>query len=146
MLVVVTTLAAACASAPPAATTPHPELETAEIAVDGAELTVWVADSGDERGQGLRNVGSLPQGVHGMLFVWDSPSTPSFGMRDTLMPLDLWWFAPDGSLIGKTEMSICPDGNCVSYPAPGPVLFALETPAGAYSFALGARLTTSANA
>lgn len=120
-------------------------METTEITVDGSGLTVWVADSSEERGQGLRNVESLPEGIDGMLFAWGSPTVTAFGMRDTLIPLDLWWFSPAGSLLGKTEMATCPGGDCPAYPSPAEVLWALETPAGVYSFQQGASLTTTAN-
>lgn len=148
LLVTLITLAAlltGCASVVSSPAPPHPGIGTAEIGVGGTELSVWVADSSEERRQGLRNVGVLPDGIHGMLFVWDSPAEPAFGMRDTLIPLDLWWFDPEGSLIGKTQMPTCPDGDCVSYGSPGPVRWALETPAGVFSFAQGSLLTTSAN-
>jgi len=118
---------------------------TATIEVAGTELKVWVADTPSQRAQGLREVEALPEGVDGMLFVWETPTTPTFGMRDTLIPLDIWWFDADGVLIGMTEMRTCPDGDCVSYAAPGPVRWALETPAGAHDFPPEADLTTSAN-
>lgn len=119
------------------------DFESATIDVGGTELTVWVADTSEERRQGLRGVEELP--VDGMLFVWDSPSMPTFGMRDTSIPLDLWWFAPDGTLIGMTEMDTCPDGDCVAYGAPDSVRWALETPRGAYEFDPGQSLTTIEN-
>ena len=120
-----------------------PDVELAEIQVGESDLTVWVADTSAERSQGLRGVAALPDRIDGMLFVWETPVTPTFGMRDTLMPLDLWWFAPDGALLGLTEMDTCPDGDCVSYLAPGAVSWALETSAGAYQFERGEILTTS---
>lgn len=144
-LAAVALLLVGCAQPASEPATPHPGVETAAIAVAGIDLTVWVADAADERSQGLRNVESLPEGIDGMIFVWDSPTSPLFGMRDTLIPLDLWWFGPDNLLIGKSEMSTCPDGDCVSYGSPGPVLRALETPAGIYTFEPGDLLTTSAN-
>jgi uncharacterized membrane protein (UPF0127 family) len=119
------------------------DFETATIEIGDTELSVWVADTAEERRQGLRGVVDLP--VDGMLFAWDFPTTATFGMRETLIPLDIWWFGLDGELIGMTEMQTCPDGDCVSYPAPGLVRWALETPQGNYEFELGDRLTTSVN-
>lgn len=120
-----------------------PGFAVAEIEVGGSPLTVWVAETSAERSQGLRGVEVLPDGIDGMLFVWDEPTTPSFGMRDTLMPLDLWWFDPAGVLIGETEMDVCPAGECVSYGAPGPVMWALETIRDSHRFEPGAELLTS---
>lgn len=59
----------------------------------------------------------------------------TFGMRDTLMPLDIWWFAADGTLLGSTEMTPCPADPCTAYGSPGEVAHALETPAGEVEFA-----------
>jgi uncharacterized membrane protein (UPF0127 family) len=125
------------------ATTSGSGFATSTIEVASTELTVWVADTPSRRAQGLRQVEVLPDGVDGMLFVWNTPTSAVFGMADTLIPLDLWWFGPHGELLGVTEMQTCPDGDCVSYGSPGAVGWALETPAGAYEFPPGAELTTS---
>ena len=62
-------------------------------------------------------------------------------MRDTLIPLDLWWFDADGRLLGSTEMEPCPSEPCPDYGSPGEVGWALETPAGVADLAPGERLT-----
>jgi hypothetical protein len=101
---------------------------------------VVIAETSGQRNQGLRGIEALPEGVDGMLFVWDSPVSATFGMRDTSIPLDIWWFDDAGRLLGSTEMTPCPDGSCVAYGSPGPVLRALETPAGEYDFPPGGQL------
>jgi uncharacterized membrane protein (UPF0127 family) len=53
-----------------------------------ARFSVEIADDADERARGLMFRESLP-GSAGMLFVYDSPQTLSFWMRNTLIPLDL---------------------------------------------------------
>jgi uncharacterized membrane protein (UPF0127 family) len=108
-------------------------------------LTALVAGTSSQRNQGLRGVETLPEGVDAMLFTWDAPIAATFGMRDVLFPLDIWWFDEDGHLLGSTGMSTCPDGKCVDYRAPGPVLWALETPAGEYEFPPDARLSNVEN-
>jgi uncharacterized membrane protein (UPF0127 family) len=107
-------------------------------------LQVWVADTPAERSEGLRDLSRLPAGIDGMLFVFPEPSIPTFVMDDTLIPLDVWFFDRLGSLIGVVEMQPCPDGGCPGHRAPGPVGWALETPAGAPDFAPGDLLLTSA--
>jgi uncharacterized membrane protein (UPF0127 family) len=114
--------------------------ETVDIAVGGSPLTVTLAETTAQRSQGLRGIEELPQGVDGMLFAWDAPASATFGMRDTLIPLDIWWFDQDGRLLGSTEMTTCPDGDCVSYGSPGPIQWALETPVGEFDFAPGSLL------
>lgn len=110
--------------------------------VGESSLGVAVAATADQRTRGLRGIEELPDGIDGMLFSWDRPVSATFGMRDTLIPLDIWWFDEEGNLLGSTEMATCPDGDCASYRSPGPVLWALETPAGEWSFQPGAHLST----
>jgi uncharacterized membrane protein (UPF0127 family) len=112
-----------------------------EIAVGDSTLTVWVADESPERRQGLRGVEELPQGLDGMLFVFEAPSSLSFTMRDTLIPLDIWWFDAEMTLIGSTAMVPCESEPCVSYRSPGDARWALETPAGELRFDLGQPLS-----
>ena len=110
----------------------------------GTTLTVAVAETSGQRSQGLREVESLPAGLDGMLFVFGEERSASFGMEDTLIPLDIWWFDEDGLLVGSTTMEPCSDGACPSYPSPGGVSWALETPAGEWRFAAGAELAPPA--
>lgn len=114
--------------------------ETTRIAVGDDSLLVLVADSSGERQQGLQDVGSIPGGADGMLFVWDEPTTASFHMGNVEFPLDVWWFDEDGHLLGSAEMSTCADSDCVSYGSPGRVMWALESVAGEYTFSPGSSL------
>lgn len=118
--------------------------ETAEIEVGEASLTVSVAETSSQRSQGLRDVENLPDGLDGMLFVFAETRTASFGMRDTTIPLDIWWFDADGSLIDSTEMEPCSVSSCPTYPSPGEVAWALETPMGQWEFVPGEALMVPA--
>lgn len=113
------------------------------MSVGEEELSVWVADQREERVQGLRGVNELPTGVDGLLFVFDTPTETAFVMEDTLIPLDVWFFDVDGALVGSDEMTPCTAAPCSRYPTPGPVGWALETPAGARAFDPGDLLSTS---
>ncbi len=75
-------------------------------------------------------VESLPRGIDGMLFSYATPRPAAYHMLDTLIPLDIWWFDESGRLVGRDEMTPCPQEPCVSYGSPGPVSWVLETPAG----------------
>ncbi len=52
------------------------------------QFSVDVADSEAERSRGLMFVEEMAT-MQGMLFVYDGPSTVSFWMRNTLIPLDM---------------------------------------------------------
>ena len=99
-----------------------------------------VADTPPLRSQGLQGMDGLPEGLDGMLFVFELPKTASFHMRTVGFDLDIWWFDEDGSLLGSTEMVTCPDIECVNYPSPGRVKWALETAHASYAFTPGQTL------
>lgn len=124
---------------------PVPDLATTTISVGDDELEVWVADDPTERQQGLRGVEALPKGIDGMLFGWETPTDAVFVMEDTLIPLDLWFFDEDGIMIGSHQMTPCSADPCPRYPAPAPVVWALETPAGDLVIEEGERVSTSAS-
>lgn len=113
-----------------------------QIRIDGVELSVAVADIAQTRAQGLMKIDELPYGLDGMLFLYDSPSSESFHMLNTPMPLDIWWFDSEANLVGTTEMEPCFVEPCLSYRSPGPVSSVLETPVGVYSFGIGEALST----
>ena len=127
---------AACSAA-----TPIVGFEQADIMVDEEVLSVLVADTGELRNRGLRGVEALPDDIDGMLFVFESSRAATFGMRDTLISLDLWWFSEEGRLIGSQEMEPCAADPCITYGSPAEVKWALETPVGAFDPEPGARLT-----
>ncbi len=104
-------------------------------------MTVWVADTSAERQVGLSGVTELPSGVAGMLFEFESPRSVTFTMKDTTIPLDIWWFDEEGLVIGSTVMDPCQEEPCVNYRSPAEIAWALETPLGEFVFEPGDRLT-----
>ncbi len=101
----------------------------AVIELDGDALTVAVADTNEQRAQGLMGVEDLSP-LDGMLFVFQSESVRSFWMKDTLIPLDIAFFDVDGFLVTKTSMATCFDGECPTYSSIGAAQYALEAPLG----------------
>jgi uncharacterized protein len=63
---------------------------------------VWIAATEPRRNQGLMYVKSLAA-TRGMLFLFDAPQVATFWMKNTLIPLDLLFIAPDGRVIRVVE-------------------------------------------
>ena len=103
--------------------------EVGTVVVDGAELMVAVADDPGERAQGLMGVDDLGS-LAGMLFVYESDSEGGFWMKDTIIPLDIAFFAADGTLVNLQRMEPCRADPCPFYHAGVPYRWALEVPAG----------------
>jgi hypothetical protein len=110
--------------------------DTATVVIGGEELEVAVADTSAERSQGLRQAADLG-GLDGMLFIHDAEGPVTYGMRDTLIPLDVWFIDAAGMIVGTSEMEPCDSELCPSYPSPEPVLWVLETELGRYDFSVG---------
>ena len=106
------------------------EIQTVEIGGRGWDVLV-----GDEGG--MRGFGDF-MGADGMLFVFENdvdPSAVGWVMDGVAFPLDIAWFAGDGSLVGVAAMATCPEGSaatCPQYASPGPFRWAVEAPAGTF--------------
>jgi uncharacterized membrane protein (UPF0127 family) len=101
-----------------------------EVTVDGAPVTVALADTPALRRRGLQQVVDLGR-AQGMLFSWGGGTVDSrFTMRDTLIALDIGFFDVDGRLVDLVRMTPCAGEPCPSYGASAPYAFALEIPVG----------------
>jgi uncharacterized membrane protein (UPF0127 family) len=93
------------------------------------EVCMWLADTGDERGQGLMGVTSLGT-PEGMAFVWEEPRASFFFMFQTVTPLSIAWFSPpDGALVSTADMEPCVSENsakCERFRAAGDYVLAIE--------------------
>ena len=70
-----------------------------------AHFTVQVADDAAERAQGLMNVPEMGT-LQGMLFLYEEPRTVSFWMHNTLIPLDMLFAGPDGTITAIHENAV----------------------------------------
>jgi uncharacterized membrane protein (UPF0127 family) len=72
-------------------------LKTITLAAPAEKLTLAVAATESDRELGLMCVTSLAP-HHGMIFVFPSAAQQGFWMKLTLIPLDMVWLAPDGTV------------------------------------------------
>ncbi len=102
-------------------------------AVDGRCVRLAVADTDARRSDGLRGVNDLGP-YAGMLFAERGDSDAGFTMAGVDRPLDITWFAADGSPVGSARMTAChaAEADCPVYVGAHSYRFALETPAGAH--------------
>jgi uncharacterized membrane protein (UPF0127 family) len=103
-----------------------------EILLDGDPLLVAVADTPEKRSRGLKEVTDLG-GLDGMVFLLPEPATTRFWMEDTFIPLDVAFFATDGSLLGVLTMEPCTKDPCPKYGIDQPWQWAIEVPAGRFN-------------
>ena len=107
------TIAAALACATPALATCYDD----EVQIRGdfgqARFTVEIADDFDERAQGLMFRESMARGA-GMLFLYDDAHAATFWMKNTLIPLDMIFIRPDGTIQHVHENAIPGDLTGIS--------------------------------
>lgn len=72
------------------------------------------------------NLGDLD----GMLFDLANESVHAFTMRNTLIDLDIYFFASDGSPVGSLTMEPCQEEPCPTYSVGVASRYAIEVPAG----------------
>lgn len=88
-------------------------------------FTIEIADTFASRQQGLMNRPSLPQDA-GMLFVFDTPGSYGFWMKNTLIPLDIIWMDEDFVVVDTATMEPCIADPCSTYNHSGVAMYALE--------------------
>ena len=119
--------AALLASCSPAPREPVTAATWFPLRVGSRSIEAQLAVTPEEMQTGLMHRASLPQNS-GMLFVYESPRRVSFWMMNTLIPLDVGFFTPDGVL---REVRTMRPNDLTSIPsARSDIQFALEMNAG----------------
>ncbi len=108
-------------------------LLSTSVSIDDRQMVVAVADTPEARSRGLMGLTDLG-GVDGMLFLFEADTESGFWMKDTLIPLDIAFFADDGTFVDMLTMEPCTTGDCPTYHAGGPYRYAVEAPADELQF------------
>jgi len=113
-------------------TGPQPKLPTEKLTIitkDGThhDFTVELATTPREQEIGEMFRKEVPPG-QGMLFVWQFAHESPFWMKNTLVPLDMVFINPDGTIRAIAENAV-PE-SLAPIPSHGPVLAVLELAGG----------------
>ena len=100
------------------------------VVLKGQRFTVELAETEDKQALGLMFRDSMADD-HGMLFLFPVESRRSFWMRNTRIPLDIFYFDADLRLVSVAAgAQPCRTPQCPGYPSEGPAQYVLELNAG----------------
>lgn len=77
-------------------------MEEVKIKISSKEYSVKIAETGEQKEQGLQGIQNLPEN-EGMLFVFPEPQQVSFWMKDTDIPLDIIFIDEDLEVISVAK-------------------------------------------
>jgi uncharacterized membrane protein (UPF0127 family) len=100
---------------------------TTTLTLDGVTIRPELALTTAQRARGLMFRKRAP--ADGMLFVFPSPSSGAFWMKNTLVPLKIVFFDAYGRQVRTMRMTPCTKDPCSVYDPGRPYRFALELPA-----------------
>lgn len=100
------------------------------VVLKGKRFTVELSETQQEQALGLMFREEMAEN-HGMLFVFPVEGMRSFWMKNTRIPLDIFYFDDDLRLVSVSENAKpCKTQRCPSYPSAGPAKYVLELNAG----------------
>lgn len=103
---------------------PQPKLPTIKLWLGAHEMVTEIARTPIEHQVGMMWRTNMAE-MEGMIFIFDEPGHRAFWMKNTLVPLDIAYIAPDGTLL---EVHAAQPRNEASIPSGSDrVQFVLET-------------------
>lgn len=100
------------------------------VVLKGERFYVDLAQTQDEQALGLMFREEMAEDA-GMLFIFPVESMRSFWMKNTRIPLDIFYFDGELRLVSVAEHARpCKTRRCPSYPSKGPAKYVLELNAG----------------
>ncbi|MFC1690254.1 DUF192 domain-containing protein [Pseudomonadota bacterium] len=100
------------------------------VELKNSRFTVELAESQEKQALGLMFRESMPDD-HGMLFIFPGEGMRSFWMKNTKIPLDIFYFDENLKLVSVQEnVPPCRSQRCPGYPSTGPARYVLELNAG----------------
>jgi uncharacterized membrane protein (UPF0127 family) len=98
------------------------------LILGGKKITIEIADSPEERQQGLSDRIALTEDT-GMLFVFETSDFQHFWMKDTLIPLDILWINANKEIV-HIEKNVTPDTFPQTFTSTLPARYVLEVNSG----------------
>jgi uncharacterized membrane protein (UPF0127 family) len=100
---------------------------TLSIGTRGATvaIAVQIARTTEQRERGLMGRRSLVPDA-GMVFLEDGPTSSTFWMKDTLIPLSIAFWGSDGRIVDLQDMQPCRADPCPLYRSTAPYVGAVE--------------------
>ena len=99
------------------------------VVLKGESFTVDLAETREQQSLGLMFRDELPED-HGMLFLFPVEAMRSFWMKNTRIPLDIFYFDDELRLINVQTARPCRTRQCPGYPSTAPAKYVLELNAG----------------
>lgn len=100
------------------------------VTLKNEHFAVELAETSEKHALGLMFREHLPDD-HGMLFLFPVEAMRSFWMKNTRIPLDIFYFDEELKLVSVSENTRpCRTQSCPSYPSTGPAKYVLELNAG----------------
>lgn len=100
------------------------------VVLKGERFTVELAETSEKQALGLMYRDQMEED-HGMLFLFPAEGMRSFWMKNTRIPLDIFYFNSELKLVSVAENARpCRTTRCPSYPSTGPAKYVLELNAG----------------